>query len=46
MRIEKPGLINKALMDDLIASGKPTVLDVIIDAEEPPPIRARMATLK
>ncbi len=45
MRIEKPGEINKAMMDEIIASGKPTVLDVIIDAEEPPPLKSRMASL-
>ena len=43
MRIEKPGTINRAMMDEIIASGKPTVLDVIIDAEEPPPMKSRMA---
>ena len=46
MRIEEPGAINRALMDDIIASGKPTVLDVIIDPEEPPPMKSRMAALK
>ena len=46
MRIEKPGAINRALMDEIIASGKPTVLDVIIDPEEPPPMKSRMAALE
>ncbi len=46
MRIEKPGEINRALMDEIIASGKPTVLDVIIDPEEPPPMKSRMAALQ
>lgn len=46
MRIEKPGAINRALMDQIIANGKPTVLDVIIDPEEPPPMKSRMAALE
>lgn len=46
MRIEKPGTINRAMMDEIIASGKPTVLDVIIDAEEAPPMKSRMAALQ
>ena len=46
MRIEKPGVLNKALMDGIIASGKPMVLDVIIDSEEPPPLKSRIAALE
>jgi acetolactate synthase I/II/III large subunit len=46
MKIEKPGEINRALMDEIIASGKPAVLDVLIDPEEPPPMKSRMAALE
>ncbi|MBI4620563.1 MAG: thiamine pyrophosphate-binding protein [Desulfobacterales bacterium] len=46
IRIEKPGEINKDMMDDIIASGKPTVLDVIIDSEEPPPMKSRIEALE
>ncbi|MEW6739195.1 MAG: thiamine pyrophosphate-binding protein [Nitrospirota bacterium] len=45
IRITKPGEINKKFMDDIISSGKPTVLDVIIDPEEVPPIQSRIKTL-
>jgi acetolactate synthase I/II/III large subunit len=46
MRIEKPGAINRVLMDEIIASGKPTVVDVLIDPEEPPPMKSRMTALE
>lgn len=46
IRIEKPGMINGSLMAEIIASRKPTVLDVFIDPEEPPPMKSRMAALK
>jgi acetolactate synthase-1/2/3 large subunit len=46
IRIDKPGEINKKMMTKIIASGKPTVLDVIIDPKEVPPIKARVDTLE
>jgi len=46
IRIDKPGEINRNMMDDIIASGKPTVLDVVIDSEEPPPMKSRVAALE
>ncbi|MCE5194998.1 MAG: thiamine pyrophosphate-binding protein [Nitrospiraceae bacterium] len=46
MRIEKPCELNKELIDDIISSKKPTVLDVIIDEKEIPPIHGRIETLK
>jgi len=46
MRIEKPGEINRAMMEEIIASRKPTVLDVIIDPEERPPMQSRMAAMQ
>lgn len=45
-RITKPGEINKKMMDDIVASGKPTVLDVIIDRDEAPPLGLRIKALK
>ncbi len=46
IRIEKPGEINMNMMDEIIASGRPTVLDVVIDPEEPPPMKSRMAAMQ
>lgn len=46
IRITKPGEINKAMMDEILASGRPTVLDVLIDPETVPPIHSRIATLE
>jgi|WetSurMetagenome_2_1015567.scaffolds.fasta_scaffold00176_12 acetolactate synthase I/II/III large subunit len=46
IRITRPGEINKNLMDEIIESGAPAVLDVIIDAEEIPPIQSRIAVLE
>ena len=46
IRITEPGQINRALMDDIIAGGVPTVLDVTIDPEEVPPIHSRITTLE
>ena len=34
------------MMDEIIESGKPTVLDVIIDSEEPPLMKSRVASLE
>jgi len=46
IRITNPGEISKELMDEIISAGVPTVLDVIIDPEEVPPIHSRIATLE
>ncbi len=46
IRITKPGEINKAMFDDIIRSGKTTVLDVIIDEEEKPPLESRVRAVK
>ncbi len=46
IRITKHGEISKKFMDDIISSGIPTVLDVIIDPEEVPPIKSRIETLE
>ncbi len=46
IRITRPGEINKKMIDDIISSGAPTVLDVIIDPEEVPPIQSRVETLE
>ncbi|MCL4458057.1 MAG: thiamine pyrophosphate-binding protein [Nitrospirae bacterium] len=45
IRITKPGKINRKMINDIISSGVPTVLDVIIDPEEVPPIHSRIKTL-
>lgn len=44
-RVEKPGEINRKLMQEIIDSGQPTVIDVIIDAYEKPPILSRIKSL-
>ena len=44
-KITKPGEINKEMMDDIIASGKSTVLDVIIDKDEVPPLSSRVKAI-
>lgn len=46
IRITKPGEINRAMMDEIRASGLPTVIDVIIDPEEVPPIHSRITSLE
>ena len=46
IRIEKPGEINQKLMDEILRSGRPTVLDVAIDPNEPPPMKNRVTALE
>lgn len=46
IRVTKPGEINKRMMDDIIASGKTTVLDVIIDRDETPPLDSRVRAVR
>lgn len=43
-RVEKPGDLPKAIKSAL-SSGEPAVLDVLIDAEEAPPMRLRIEAL-
>ncbi len=45
IRIEKPGEITHDFMTDVLASGQPTVVDVLIDDEAVPPIHARIKTV-
>ncbi|MCX5909831.1 MAG: thiamine pyrophosphate-binding protein [Deltaproteobacteria bacterium] len=45
IRIEKPGQINRRLMQEIFDSGQTTVLDVTIDPLEPPPMKNRVAAL-
>lgn len=44
--IRNPGEISKQFMNEIISSGKPTVLDVVVDPETVPPIHSRIATLE
>ncbi len=46
IRITKPGEINREMMDEIIAARVPTVLDVIINPEEVPPIHSRTSSLE
>ncbi len=46
IRITKPAELTKELLDGIIADKIPTVLDVIIDPEETPPIHSRIASLE
>ena len=46
IKITKPGEINQEMMAEIISTGVPTVLDVIIDPEEVPPIHSRIASLE
>jgi acetolactate synthase-1/2/3 large subunit len=46
IRITKPGEINREMMAEIIKAGVPTVLDVMIDPEEVPPIHSRIASLE
>ena len=45
IRIREPGQINRELVAEILESGRPTVLDVEIDAEEVAPFGGRVATL-
>lgn len=46
IRITKPGEITREMIADIISTGVPTVLDVIIDPEEVPPIHSRIVSLE
>ncbi|MBI3813105.1 MAG: thiamine pyrophosphate-binding protein, partial [Nitrospinae bacterium] len=46
IRVTKPGEINKDMMDGIIKSGIPTVIDVIIDPAEVPPLGSRIESVK
>lgn len=45
IRLDKPNTLTKQLVDEVVASGRPTVIDVIIDEEEVPPIHSRIETV-
>lgn len=44
VKVDKPGEL-KNIMPEVIASHKPTVIDVLIDADEIPPIQSRIKAL-
>jgi acetolactate synthase-1/2/3 large subunit len=44
-RIREPGQINRELIQKIVASGRPTVLDVEIDPDEVAPFGSRVETL-
>ena len=44
--ITEPGQINKELIDCIVSSNTPTLLDVIIDEKEEPPMKSRVKTLR
>lgn len=44
--LSKPGELTSSLMDNVIASGRPTVIDVEIDENEAPPIQSRIKALE
>ncbi|MBI5184278.1 MAG: hypothetical protein HZA01_00945 [Nitrospinae bacterium] len=46
IKITKPGEINRKMMDNIFASGKPAVLDVRIDRGEVPPLFFRAKALE
>ncbi|MBI3585403.1 MAG: thiamine pyrophosphate-binding protein [Nitrospinae bacterium] len=46
VRVTKPGEINRKFMDDIIATGKSTVIDVMIDRNEVPPLSTRVTAVK
>lgn len=46
IRVTKPGEINRKMMDEIIASGQPTVIDVMIDKDEVPPLGLRVKAVK
>lgn len=46
IRVTKPGEINRKFMDDIIATGKSTVIDVMIDRNEVPPLSTRVTAVK
>lgn len=46
VRIERVGELDRALMQRLIAMGRPVVIDVVIDQNEVPPIGSRLSALK
>ena len=45
IRIDRPGGITPELIAEILADGRPTVLDVWIDAEAVPPIHSRIETV-
>ncbi len=45
IRIDRPGMLTPELMAEVMASGRPTVLDVWIDDQVVPPIHSRIETV-
>lgn len=45
IRIEKPAELTEDFMAEVLANGRPTVIDVLIDEEAVPPIHARIKTV-
>ncbi len=45
IRIDRPGMLTAELLAEVVASGKPTVLDVWIDDQVVPPIHSRIETV-
>lgn len=46
IRVNKPGMITPAFMQEVLDAGTPTVIDVLIDKEAVPPIHARIKTVE
>ena len=46
VRIDKPGQLNRELIQELIAMDRPVVVDVVIDQDQVPPIGSRLSALK
>lgn len=46
IRIDKPGEINPRLIQEIVESGVPTVLDVRVDPNDAAPIGSRLSSLK
>jgi acetolactate synthase-1/2/3 large subunit len=46
IKITKPGELNQALINQIIESKQPTIIDVQVDPEEAPPISSRIETLE
>ena len=45
IRVTQPGTLSADLMNQLLSSGKPAVIDVVIDPDESPPIGQRIKAL-
>ncbi len=45
IRISRPGELNETLIGEIIETGMPTVIDVLIDGKQVPPIQSRIGSL-